>query len=239
MNVVNNLRFSRLINAEHIQFHKSFVALVTQIGLTHLPFQTLYPLYKTAFEHEKESLLLITSSEITPIIGELDRERDSIFRGFADVVKGHRNHFDPDKQHAAERLLRLFHHYGNLARLSFDTESAAIDDFIDELKKPEIASEVTTLNVTEWVERLTLVNTQFQEAFFARFCETTNKTTFRMKTSRVETDKYYRGLVSSVENIVLAGGSLPTELQHFITELNAIVAHYKTIIARKKRVNND
>ena len=234
MRVINIFNLVRLKNAPHVQFHNNVSSLVTAVGISKLPFAQLYALYQTALDNEKESLLLITKSEITAVIVERDGKRDATFRGFADVVKGYRNHFDPDKQHAAERLWHLFQHYGNLARQSFDAETAAINDFLKELKKPEIASEVTTLKLTDWVEQLTLTNTEFNEATMARFCETTNRTTFRMKTARVETDKYYRAIVSSVENIVLIGGTLPADLQHFITELNAIVAHYKHIVAQEQ-----
>jgi len=59
----------------------------------------------------------------------------------------------------------------------------------------------------------------------------------------VETDRYYRAIVASVENEVLLG-NVPDTLNHFITELNAIVHRYKSQLTAhqhsgKKTDNNE
>jgi len=57
----------------------------------------------------------------------------------------------------------------------------------------------------------------------------------------VETDRYYRAIVESVEHKVLLKEVSP-ELQHFITELNAIITRTKSKLAqeagRKKKTDD-
>ena len=226
------INLSRPKNEQHVQFHESVITLITKTGIENIPFKPLFELYKTAFDNESEALLIITKSELTAQISEQDRVRDAIFRGFSDSVKGFRNHFDPDKRNAANVLWTLFLHYGNLAQKTLDQETAAVKDFIREFQRPEISSAATQLNVNTWVERLELENNNFHNLMMARYSEVNNKTAFRMKSARVETDKYYRAIVAFLENETLIGNLNPT-LNNFITELNAIVTRFKNIMAQE------
>jgi len=228
------IRFSRLRNELHVQFHETVISLVLALGAIKLPFEALFALYKTAFDHESEALLLITKSEKTAEIVEQDRVRDSIFRGLVDMVKGNLNHFETDMRIAANRLWNgIFTHFGNVAAKSYDAETAAINDLIRELKQPQMATAISKLNLQQWVTKLEQENNKFHTLMMERYCEATEKTTFRMKTTRVETDRYYRAIVATVENEMLLGNETP-DLTHFITELNAILHRYKSQLAHEQ-----
>ena len=241
MNAIANIRLTALKNELHVQFHKSSISLVTLVGLEKLPFVSLFNLYKAAFNNESEALLIIVKSEYTPQIAEQDSKRDNLFRGFVDIIKGYRNHFNSEHRAAANKLWNLIKHFGNVPRKSLDAETAAISDFIREFKRPEILAAADTLDVNEWIIQLTNENDHFHELMMARYNETTKKTTYRMKTARVETDRYYRAIVATMEQQVLLA-TVTQEQQHFITELNAIVTHFKNILAhemgRKKKTEN-
>ena len=243
MNKFNKIRFSRLKNETHVEFHESVIYLILALGASNLPFEALFALYNTAFDHESEALLLITKSELTVTISEQDRQRDNTFRGFSDIVKGYRNHYETEMRVAANRLWNgVLTHYGNVTSKSYDAETAAIRDLIRELKRPEMVTAITKLSVQGWVTRLEQENDRFHTLMMERYCEATDKTTFRMRTTRLETDRYYRAMLASVENELLLG-NVTTTLTHFITELNAIVHRYKTILAHeqgsKKKAENE
>ena len=242
MRVINNIRLTALRNEGHVEFNESVISVITALEASNLPFELLFVPYKQAFDHETEALLLITKSEKTGLILEQDRVRDNTFRGLSDTVKGHRNHFETETRIAANRLWNgVFTHYGNVASKSYDAETAALRDLIRELKRPEMATAITKLNLQAWVAKLEQENNKFHDLMMERYCEATEKTTFRMKTSRVQTDRYYRAIVASVENEALLG-NVPATLAHFITELNAIVHRYKGILAHEqssKKKDND
>jgi len=226
--VINTLGLVRLRNELHVQFHETVISLIIALGAINFPFEALFALYKLAFDHESEALLIISKSEKTAEIVEQDRVRDNIFRGLSDTVKGHINHFETDMRVAANRLWNgIFTHFGNVASKSYDAETAAIKDLLRELKRPEMVTAINKLNLQLWVNKLEQENNKFHALMMERYCEATDKTTFRMKTTRVETDRYYRAIVATVENEVLLG-NVPDTMKHFITELNAIVHRYKS-----------
>ena len=53
-----------------------------------------------------------------------------------------------------------------------------------------------------------------------------------MKTARVETDKFYRGMIMFFESRLLAGDLNPA-FNAFITELNAVVKRFKDLLAQE------
>jgi len=229
--VINTFGLVRLRNEIHVQFHETVISLIIALGAINFPFEALFALYKLAFDHETEALLLITKSEKTAEIVEQDRIRDNTYRGLADTVKGHRNHYETETRVAANRLWNgVFTHYGNVTKKSFDAETAAINDITRELKRPEMLTAINKLNLQAWVSRLELENNKFHALMMERYCEATDKTAFRMRTTRVETDRYYRAIVATVENEMLLGNQT-TALTHFITEINAIVHRYKSQLA--------
>jgi len=148
-------------------------------------------------------------------------------------VKGFRNHFDPSFKEAAEVLWSLFKHYGNVAQKSYDAETAAINDFIREFQRPEIEAAAELLRVNNWLAELAHANITFNLMMMDRDSEAIAKTNFRMRTARLETDKYYRAIVANIENEALIGDVSP-KLQNFITELNAAIKRYKNRMAQKQ-----
>ena len=229
-----NIRLTGLKNETHVQFHESVISLGTTLEPSNLPFEQLFVRYKQTFDHETEALLLITKSELTGTISEQDGKRDNMFRGFIDTIKGFRNHYETDKRVAANRLWNgVLSHYGNVTKKTMDAETAAIKDIIRELKRPEMVTAINKLNIQGWVTKLEQENDKFHSLMMERYCEATEKTTYRMRTTRVETDKFYRAIVASIENEVLLENVSAT-LTHFITELNAIVHRYKSILAHEQ-----
>jgi len=234
MNVISNIGLKKMRNENHAQFHENTNTLIGNLDPAELPFQKLIVPYKQTFDNEAEALLIFTKSEKTALIVEQHRVRNSIFRGFSDTVKGLRNHYETEIRVGANRLWNsIFTHYGNITKKSYDAESAAMNDFLREIKRPEFVVVVNKLKVQDWVTKLEQENNKFHTLMMERYCEVTEKTVFRMKTARVETDKFYRAIVSSVEAEVLIGNRTET-LTHFITELNAIIHRFKSIMAQEE-----
>ncbi|MDR1155630.1 MAG: DUF6261 family protein, partial [Bacteroidales bacterium] len=121
-------------------------------------------------------------------------------------------------------------HYGNIARKTLDDETAAINDLVRELNRPELTQAVNLIGANIWLNRLVEENSIFAGLMKERYSETAGKTSFRMKTARVETDKYYHAMVSQIENQILAGTVIN---ESFIKEMNAVVERFKHILAQE------
>ena len=226
------INLGRMVNEVHAQFHESVKALIEKYGPEALNIVQLYLLYLQALSNELEALLIIRKSEMTEQISEQDRVRDFIFRGFSDTVKGFRNHFDAEYREAANRLWNVFLHYGNVAAKTFDAQTAATNDMLREFSKPEMQAAFEKLNLKEWCENLDEENKKFQDLMMQRYSETLDKTTFRMRTTRTETDKFYRAIVAQMDNVVLTANN-DEVTNDFLTELNAVVKRFKSILAQQ------
>jgi hypothetical protein len=193
--------------------------------------EAIFALYNAAFEQEQKALDIIPKSEFSEQIENQDKVRDNLARGFSDAVKSARNHFDAKIRDAANSLWRVFSHYGNVAVLSLDAETAAIDDMMRELDGEANAAALETLGLTNWRDNLKAENAKFHQLMMNRYNEATTKTTLRMKTARVETDKYYRAMVSQTEIQLLLGNN-DAVFGEFVTELNAIIKRFKDLQTR-------
>jgi len=222
----------RMINEIHVQFHESVKLLLEKYGPEALGVMQLCLLYLQALGNELEALLLISKSETTKQISEQDRVRDLIFRGFSDTVKGFRNHFNDEYREAANRLWSIFSHYGNIAKKTFDAQTAATNDLLRELDKPQMQAALEKLEITEWRDKLDDENQKFNQLMMQRYSEPLEKTTFRMRTARTETDKFYRAIVAQLNNAVLTNAN-DANMNEFLTELNAVIKRYKDILAQQ------
>ncbi|MDR1197734.1 MAG: DUF6261 family protein [Prevotellaceae bacterium] len=229
--IIISINLHLLKNETHVQFNENINGIFIKYSPQTLGIKALYDLYKSAFDNETAALDIIRKSELTAKITEQDNRRDSIYRGFADTVKGAMNHFDPACAQAAETLYDIFRHYGNIARKTLDDETAAINDLLRELSLPTAAQAVTLLGLTSWSNKLAEENTLFAELMTERYVEAAEQTPFRMKETRIETDRYYHAIVNQLENQWLTG---VTALEAVIGEMNAVIERFKNILAHEK-----
>ncbi|MDR1339929.1 MAG: DUF6261 family protein [Prevotellaceae bacterium] len=228
--VILRINLNGLKNETHVQFNEGIDSVFVKYSPQTLGIQPLYLHYRDAFNNELDALDYIGRSELTAKIVAQDRKRDSIYRGFVDSVKGAGNHFEPAHREAANLVLNIFSHYGNIARKTLDDETAAINDLVRELNLPVPAQAVSLLGANVWLNKLVEENNIFTELMKERYSETAGKTSFRMKAMRVETDKYWHAMVSQIENQILAGTVIN---ENFIRELNAVIERFKHILAQE------
>ena len=231
---ITPIYFSRLKNETHVQFHENVITLVGKITAEKLDIKQLYQLYIQAFDKEKETLLIIRKSELTEQISEQDIVRDEIFKGFSTTVKAFRSHYAPEYRVAANRLWSIFVHYGNMSAKTLDNQTAAVNDILRELDRQELYDALKVLDLMSWKKKLEEENRKFHELMMARYNEAVGKTTLRMKTTRIDTDKYYRAIAADLENKLLLGFAADKPyFTDFIAELNAIIKRFKNIMAQE------
>ncbi|MDR2127421.1 MAG: DUF6261 family protein [Prevotellaceae bacterium] len=229
--IITKIDLSKLKNETHVEFNESIKRLFIKFNPQTVGIDALYNLYSAALDKELDSLDFIRKSEITSIISEQDRVRDNIYGGLVDSLKGATRHFDPAYSAAATLLLDVFKHYGNIPRKTLDDETAAIKDLLRELQQPALAAALETLGFTNWVDKLAAENAAFEQLMMQRYEQTADKTQYRMKDTRKETDKYYHAIVSQIENMVLVGNAAVDAL---IREMNTVISRFKHILAQEK-----
>ena len=226
------INIARLKNELHAQFHENVLILVEKSTAAALEIEIKYAAYKKALENELQALLIIRKSELTAKIAEQDHIRDGVFRGFSDAVKSFRNHFDADVRMAANLLWNVFLHYGNITQKTFNAQTAATNDLLREFERPDLTAAINVLNVNDWVEKVREDNQKFNDLIMQRNDELSERTTFRMNTARLETDKYYRVITSHFDNIATMDES-NERINDFVSKLNLLIKQYKNILAQE------
>ena len=220
-----------LRNEEWFQFYTEFKTLVEQYNPETLDIDTLFTQFLSLYNDADEALEVIRKSADTKQIADADTTRDNVFRGFADAVKSAQNHFDSAKREAANRLQIVFDHYGNIARKSYDEETASIYNFIQDMKGSS-AAEITTLGLGDWVTQLDSDNQAFEALMVDRYDETSSKTSLRMAEVRKETDRCYRDILDRLDALILINGN--NDYTPFVKDLDTRVDRYSNIIAQRK-----
>ena len=228
-------RIVHLRNEEWFQFFTEFKSLVEQYHPGTLNIEALFAVFVTLYIDADNALEIIRKSATTEQLAEADRSRDIVFRGFSDAVKSASSHFDPAKREAARRLQIVIDHYGNVARQSYDTETASIYNFVQEMNGTH-AAEVATLGLEDWIRQLDADNQAFDALNQTRYTEKEGMPDLRMNDIRKKIDRNYRDMLDRIDASILLNGE--TQYAAFVNALNLRIEHYDNIIAIRKGENN-
>jgi hypothetical protein len=229
--IIIRFSYENLRNEAHVEFHTNVNALFVKYTPEALGIATIYPSYKARYDEEVEALDVIRRSELTAEIVGLDHERDRIWRGFADSVKAFRNHFDPDKRRAAEKVEVILEHYGNIAAKTIDEETAAIEDLHRELIKQDNYLYVAALGLGDWLGQLVQTSRNLEQLMMARYEEASKRPDIRVRSVRKELDKVFRTIVDLLEVQVRVNSADANKA--FLAELNAVMERYKDLLAQE------
>lgn len=228
------IELARLRNEEHFQFQTEFTDLVTETGAEALNIETQFTAYQPLYAQENEALQVIRKSATTKELADADTDRDTLYRGLADAVNSGLNHFNADKRAASARLKIVFDQYGNVARKTYDEETAAITKLVQEATGT-YSADVATSGLADWVIELDAKNKAFDALMKSRYSEEAGKTELRMKSVRLDIDAAYRDIINRLDALMLINGSANYEA--FVRELNTRVEKYNNIIAQRKGRN--
>lgn len=226
---IKKIDLNRLRNEEHFQFHTDFNALTESNTPSALGIEAGFAAYQPLYNDESEALDLIRRSAVTADISAADALRDRTFRGLRDTVKSATSHFLVEKQQAALHILVVLDHYGDLARKSYDEETAAIGSLIGDLA--ELAADVTLLGLTDWVAELQANNQAFDTLKKTRYTEAAGKTQLRMKQVRRQVDDAYNSITERIDALVIVNGA--EAYTTYINELNERIESYSKVLAQR------
>jgi len=227
---VQSIRFEKMRNDEHFQFHTEFIELVNRSCASNLKVEALFEAYLQFYRRVDEALKKINKSALTEEIQKADKRRDKAFRGLLKQHSAGLIHFQPEVQQAAKKLSILFNTYGNLARKPLNEQTSAVYNLMQELRGA-YAETVNTAGLRAWVDELETANLAFIELYRERQDETAQKPDFILSQERKNLDTAYRQLVQCLSALfIMEGKQLHAE---FIRLLNTLVAKHKTLFAQR------
>jgi hypothetical protein len=232
---ISKIKFSRLRNGEHVQFHTEVDELIAAKTPTVLGIEAQYAIYKLLFGNEYDAFDVIRKSAVTEELEAADVLRDSINSGMNGAVKSALNHFNADVKKAANRVWVVLNSFGNISVLAYDEETVSIRKLNAELTA-NYAAEVQVLGLTEWLAELTNKNDAFDALMKLRYSEDSGKTMLRMRPQRLEVDEAYRKIIKRIDALIEINGE--DAYKDFVSELNIRVDKYNNVIARREGSNS-
>jgi hypothetical protein len=230
-NTILKIYLESLRHKTHAEYNETVRSLIEKSNPDILGIRPQYDVYYPLLADEISVLDIIRKSEITDEIHAQDHVRDIVFRGFSDAIKSGLNHYDETKRIAAHKIEVVLDHFGNIAILTLDEETVAIEDLIRELKTENNTNLLITLGLTDWVVELSKANDKFKDLMMMRYEEVSQRPTIRMKEIRPAVDKAFRNMIDQIEALIKVKGIAGYE--DFIREINAVTERYKRILAQE------
>lgn len=140
------------------------------------------------------------TSEFTPILLELDHERDKSYIGLRDYCGSYLHSNIPEKTAAGRLLSASFETVGNaIYNLGYAVESAKMNILILNLSTPEAQQALAVIGATEWFDQLKNSQERFERAYQNKIDVESTIDYPLVKDSRMQLSKYLTALFSYIE----------------------------------------
>lgn len=186
---------------------------------------------KTAVTQEDRDLKLSRKSLLTDDIAQADHDRDQLYIGYKQAVKGFLNLPVENLAQAAKVLNQHIIDYAIDPQEQLDKETGMLVNFLADLEG-KYAEQVSALSLTPFVTALKEANERVRTFTADRTEERMTQTVGALKASRKASDEAYRALVKWVNALALIEGE--TEYADFIDYVNTEITHYKREVIGQK-----
>ncbi len=224
-----------LRNNEHFQCQTEFKVLVIEYDPIVLKIENLYQgSYLPFYAQEDEAIFKIMKGSFTEARMEVDRQRDSAFRGMIHMNKAALNHFDSEVVASAKRLKILFDTYDNISDMPLQEETSAIYNLLQELDG-NYNEDMYRVRLEDWKDKLQQDNDAYQALVKQGYEEEVSRTELKMKEVRIKVDQVYRQIIERLEALMLIEGE--SNYIGFVSRLNIQLEHYADILAQREGRN--
>lgn len=233
------LRLAGLSNMEAGQLiirHLSDLGTIDPTLLTDAPYTVYAQALSTHSVLFQKALAQLRENEETQKIDLADAERDKSTVAFGRALKLYAVSDDPAEVEASRGLSILFDNFKNLATLSYEAETIAIDKLVSELSNPIYSLKINLLQMDRYVTRLQHTNDNFKILFGGRIVTTATTESYNMKVIRAEMITKYGEFTTYVLAMARA-----LEAPLFIQTLNLLNTarkYYSDLLARHTAIND-
>jgi len=118
--------------------------------------------------------------------------------------------------------------YGNIAGKSYEAESSAVHNLVQDLTSPKYAAAVTAVGLMPWVIKLRADNDAVGALIGNRDNEAAAKTQVNAREARGALDAIYKKIIARVNSH--AGEDATPAISTFVTKMNIIVKRFDTLL---------
>lgn len=230
---VKKIKLEQLNSVEYAHFIKSMLDLVKSVGLEHLNLEEeAYNKLLKCHEDLTEATRQSRYSKETQKINELDKKRSEYVVFLLSSFRFEQKNPLESKKEAAKILHKAMKNYAGIQSLPFGQKTQTIEGLLFDIKKPEYAPHLKTLEVENAIKLLTEVNNECHKLAAGRAESQISNVLINSKKVRKEATELYRYLVKCVSGQHIVSQS--AESANFINLLNKLVTD--TMNANKQRL---
>jgi hypothetical protein len=232
MEVINEklvrVKTQALPNELNFQFHTENDELYTKYGINPLGIEIFINPFRTKLSDLDTALERIRKSADTDRIAVADDEFDRSFSGMHEYTRSCRNHFDPAVRRAAENLLVVFDHYGNIGKEAYRQELASSFNLLQDLRAK--TADVAVLNLEPWMTAHEQAASALSALLNTRTGETSKQSDLNVRQVRKEIDAIYQQITDRIDAMINLHGK--DFVIGFVAEYNAHAKEYKNKLAQ-------
>jgi hypothetical protein len=222
---------SQMRNDEHFQFYTEVIKLINRAGADTLNIEPQFAEMQHAHRLAAEAIRKVRASALTEEVQLADRQRNTALAGMNDKLRAAQRHFNPEVQRAARSLKTVFDTHKNLARLPLKEKTAAVTNFLQELRGRFFA-DVQTASMEEWLCKLEASNNALATIMRDRRDEAIDKKPqVPMKTARKMQDDAYNVITQRINALVVVEGD--GKYREFIVAMNKLITVFRNAMARR------
>jgi len=226
-------------NGVHIQFCNDFCSLCDENDPAALNIAAKLIVFKGGILKMETAYKIMQGSLITAKIIEEDNVRDNYIIGIEKLAEAFTHHYNPDFVDAANLILKHIHKYGNsVARLSYQNETTALNDLIDNQKNDTaLNAAVTLIGILDWFTELEESNNRFKSLYINRVKDNAEKPDEPLKELRKQSFADYKELEKHINaNYVLNHSEA---YEKFVKEANQLIDKYNAVNKKAKKGGDD
>jgi len=232
-----NLRPLR--NNEHFQFMTDVDSQIATTTPETLGIASQYPVFKAMLNKEDITIRVEDGSSLSKTVDQLDKRRDKTWSAIANRVRATLRSPVVEEAESAILVERVINQYGNVRNISYNEETAAINNLVTDLQSETYVPHVEKIGLTGWVEELKNQNEQFVAAINQRNSELAGRQNGDVFSVRQEMDPLYEQLVDRI-NAAITLEMAADGVETFVNELNEKIRYYmNTLAIRQGRSQDD
>ena len=224
-----SIQLLKLRNDEHVQFNNDLLRIYEENDPAALKIETQYNNLLAGTRKTEDAYLQTRASELTKKITAEDEIRDKLITGIEQGAVFYTYHFNLEYAEAGSLLLQQIKKYGTaVARMNYQAETAALNDFIDNAKNNDkLKAAITLLGLNQWIDKLEESNNRFNDLYIGRIKEKAEKPDLNLKELRKQTAEQYKELIKHTEANALIN---PSQLYDtLIKQVNNLIDKYNNI----------
>ncbi|GET34774.1 hypothetical protein PbJCM13498_36370 [Prolixibacter bellariivorans] len=237
MKQIEDFNLYPLRNNEHDQFMTDIKKLIEATTPETLGITALYPEFIATLNKLDSAVRVGNGSSLSAKISEMDNRRDRTWRAIHKRVDATIDSPVEEEVNSAELVQRVISLYGDIRRVPYNEESAAISNLVNDLQSVKNAPHVEQIGISHWVAALKDQNQVFQDIFNERNTELSERGNGDVRSVRLVIDPLYEKIIERI-NATITLNMAAESVEAFVNELNEKIKYYKVQLSIRAGRNN-